>query len=94
MTGPQNAAFQADYAQCRATAEQYDQNKPQEGALAGAAVGAIAGAIDNSDDLEGAFLGGLIGGGVGALEGREEMRKSHRDMTVRCMQNKGHPVIG
>ncbi|MEP1327982.1 hypothetical protein [Pseudophaeobacter sp.] len=91
LSGPANAAYASDLAGCRQIAMQYDNELTSEGAIAGALIGAAAGATESHEDaLAGAAIGGLIGAGEGTMEKEEKQR----EMIIRCMQNRGHPVIG
>lgn len=91
LSGPVGANYDRDLVECRNIAGRYDNEKTSEGAVAGALIGAAAGAIESHEEaIAGAFVGGLIGAGEGTLE----KEKSQREMTIRCLQNKGHPVIG
>ncbi len=94
LTGPANAFYHTDLAECQAQIAQIDTHLVSRGAQTGAVIGAVAGAIDADNNLEGALVGAALGAGLGALEGEVDRQDGKRDMTVRCMQNKGHPVVG
>lgn len=92
VDGPQTAAFEADRQHCIHLASTYDDGSAKDEAIAGAVVGGLIGAVE--DDLEGAIVGAALGGALGNLEGSEELGDERRDVLIRCMQNRGHPVIG
>ncbi|MBT8152587.1 glycine zipper family protein [Epibacterium ulvae] len=94
LTGPANAFYATDLAECRTQVAKFDTKLVSKGATSGALIGAVAGAIDADDEVEGALVGAAIGAGLGALEGEVDRQDNERDMTVRCMQNKGHSVVG
>ncbi|MDE4132081.1 glycine zipper domain-containing protein [Phaeobacter sp. QD34_3] len=91
LSGPVGARFAQDEAECRSIAMRYDQNLASEGAVAGALIGAAIGAGESHED---ALAGAAIGGLIGAAEGTVDKEESQRNMVIRCMQNRGHPVIG
>ncbi len=91
LSGPVGATFSQDEAECRNIAQQYDQTLSSGGAIAGALIGAAVGAGESHEE---ALAGAAIGGLVGAAEGTLDKEESQRDMIIRCMQNRGHPVIG
>ena len=95
LDGPRNAMFGSDLQSCKQHARAYQPNARRDGALIGAASGAVFGAIDNEDD---AAEGALIGAGIGALAGisaaQDELNEEQRNVVIRCLQNRGHKVIG
>lgn len=94
VMGETNAFYDTDLATCRSTSGQYDGDLVAKGASVGALIGAVAGATEADDNVEGALVGAALGAGLGALEGEVDKQESRREMTLRCMQNKGHQVIG
>ncbi|WP_299951446.1 YMGG-like glycine zipper-containing protein [uncultured Ruegeria sp.] len=92
VDGPKTAAFAADRRHCTNLALNYDDGSAGNEALIGAAIGATFGALE--DDLEGAIVGAAIGGALGGLEGSVDLEEEQRDVLIRCMQNRGHQVIG
>ncbi|GGF53164.1 MULTISPECIES: glycine zipper domain-containing protein [Mameliella] len=95
LDGPRNAMFDTDLAQCKDAAHAYRNGAHKDGALTGAAAGALIGALDEEDDR----LGGAVGGAAfGALAGvaaaEEELSAERRNVVIRCLQGRGHRVIG
>lgn len=91
LSGPAGAHYDADLSDCRNIAMQYDNELTSQGAIAGAAVGGLIGATESRED---AIAAAAIGGLLGAAEGSIEKGENQREMMIRCMQNRGHPVIG
>lgn len=96
VDGTRNAAFETDYAHCHALARSYSDGSTKEAALAGAAVGAVAVAVDaeKEDRLGGAVAGAGLGALLGAAGAQEDLDKERRNVLIRCMQNRGHRVVG
>lgn len=90
-SGPINARYNNDLVECRQIALQYDNELTSEGAIAGALLGAAAGATESHEE---ALAGAAIGGLLGAAEGTMDKEEKQREMIIRCMQNRNHPVIG
>ena len=91
------AKYEADLADCRSFAEQrrYDNSDVRTQALVGASIGGVLGLIEGDgtefeDFAVGAAAGGAFGAGSGALETRGERKQ----IVVRCMQGRGHRVLG
>ncbi|MBO9478301.1 glycine zipper family protein [Shimia sp. R11_0] len=94
VDGTRNANFDHDYTTCHAQAASFTNGAGAETAATGALVGAAIGAIDADDELEGALAGAAIGGLVGAAENASSVEEERRNVLIRCMQNRGHDVIG
>lgn len=95
LDGTANASYNGDLAQCRAIAENYRAEDLRRGAIGGAVVGGlIGGTTSGSDKLDDALIGAAVGGLVGAAEASEELDGLRRDVIIRCMMGRGHPVIG
>ncbi|MGV6850368.1 MAG: glycine zipper family protein [Marinibacterium sp.] len=90
-------SYQSDLAQCRSLAKSQKIWNPETGTQAaiGAAIGALAGMADETgNELENAIAGGVVGGAAGAGAGALEMRHTREDILIRCLRDKGHPVVG
>jgi uncharacterized protein YcfJ len=95
VDGPRNAMFASDMGQCKAIANSYRSDARHQGAMVGAASGAVFGALDNEDDRgEGALVGAAIGALAGVSAAEDERRDEQRNVVIRCMQNRGHNVVG
>ncbi|WP_039018165.1 hypothetical protein [Halocynthiibacter namhaensis] len=95
LDGVANASYNNDLGQCRAIAANYRAEDLRRGAIGGAVIGGIVGvADDNSNDVAGALTGVAIGGLIGAAEASEELDGLRRNVIIRCMMGRGHPVIG
>ncbi|KPD12452.1 glycine zipper domain-containing protein [Phaeobacter sp. 11ANDIMAR09] len=90
-SGPVSVSYNNDLVECRQIAAQYDTEMTSEGAIAGALLGAAVGATESHED---AIAGAAVGGLLGAAEGKIEQEEKQREMIIRCMQNRDHPVIG
>ncbi|WP_299928199.1 YMGG-like glycine zipper-containing protein [uncultured Pelagimonas sp.] len=93
--GPRNAMFSQDLKGCKELAANYRPDARGNGALIGAASGAVFGALDNEDDVA---EGALVGAGVGAIAGvaaaQDDLNVEKRHVVIRCLQNRGHNVVG
>ncbi|MFD1160768.1 glycine zipper family protein [Roseovarius aestuarii] len=95
VDGTRNAGFDYDIVQCRNLAEGHTKDALKRPAITGAILGGAINAIGSGDDwAEDALIGVAAGGGVGALEGLDERDKTRRSILLRCMQGRGHRVIG
>ncbi|WP_421703950.1 glycine zipper family protein [Aliiroseovarius sp.] len=96
LDGPQAIGFQDDLATCRSLALGYDDPELNKEIAGTAAVGAVIGGLDadDGDELEGALIGAAVGGLVGAAEKNEAIKEEQREVLIRCMQGRGHRVIG
>jgi hypothetical protein len=93
LSGPAGVNFAADQAQCRQMAQNYTDERGRQGMLLGAGVGAVAAAVEE-EDLGSAIAGAAIGGLIGRAEAEAEINEDRRAVMLRCLQNKGHPVMG
>lgn len=91
LSGPAGPSYDVDLAQCQSAARQVGQGHIGKSAAAAAAGGALVGAIESSDD---ALIGGIAGAAIGAAVADVQVKQAQRDYVVRCMQDRGHPVIG
>ncbi|MDA5558420.1 glycine zipper family protein [Shimia sp. MMG029] len=94
VDGTRNANFDDDYAHCHTKAATFTDGTGTEYAATGAVVGGLIGVADADDALEGAVVGAAVGGLVGSAEAASERDHTRRDVLIRCMQNRGHDVIG
>jgi hypothetical protein len=94
VDGTRNANFNDDYADCHTMAATFKDGTGGEYAATGAVVGGLIGAADADDALEGAVVGAAVGGLVGTAEATSERDHTRRDVLIRCMQNRGHNVVG
>lgn len=92
--GTRNATFDADYASCHTQAATFQNGAGAQTTAAGAAIGATIGALDADDAWEGALAGAAVGGLIGAAENASATDTERRNVLIRCMQNRGHNVIG
>ncbi|QTD55743.1 hypothetical protein [Parasphingorhabdus cellanae] len=95
VDGYEDDVYHADLADCQALAKtkRYDNGDTKTAALAGAVVGGAVGAIED-DSVEGAIAGILLGGLIGAAGATEETRTERKNIVIRCMGGRGHPVVG
>lgn len=95
LDGPRNAMFDTDLASCKSAALNYRPDARREGALTGAAAGAVFGALDTEDDRgSGALAGAAVGAVAGIAAAEDELSDERREVVIRCLQNRGHSVIG
>ncbi|GAA6179683.1 MULTISPECIES: YMGG-like glycine zipper-containing protein [unclassified Shimia] len=94
VDGTRNAHFDGDYNACHAQAASFTNGAGMQSAAAGAAIGAAIGALEADDEWEGALAGAAIGGLVGSAENASATEDERRNVLIRCMQNRGHDVIG
>lgn len=96
VDGTRNAQFSSDLAHCKGVARDYRHPDGRQNQIAGALIGGAAGAIDaeDGDKLEGAAAGAAVGTLVGHLEAKSQLNDMQRDVVIRCMQNRGHGVVG
>ena len=95
LDGPRNAMFDTDLASCKAAALAYRPEARRDAALSGAAAGAVLGALDNEEDRgTGAVAGAAVGALAGVAAAEEELSEERREVVIRCLQNRGHSVIG
>ncbi|WP_323770022.1 YMGG-like glycine zipper-containing protein [Antarctobacter sp.] len=95
LDGPRNAMFDTDLASCKVAAANYRPDAHLDGALTGAATGAVFGALDNEDDRgTGAVAGAAVGALAGIAAAEDELSEDRREVVIRCLQNRGHRVIG
>ncbi|MGH1413222.1 MAG: YMGG-like glycine zipper-containing protein [Pelagimonas sp.] len=95
IDGPRNAMFASDLQACKHLAAKFHPDDIKNGALIGAAGGAVFGALDDDNDpTEGALVGAGVGALAGAAAARDDLRTEQRQVVIRCLQNRGHNVIG
>lgn len=96
VDGPRNAQYSADLAACQQLAQQrsYANDDVKTAAVVGGVLGAIAADVDDDKDaatpLEGLVAGAAAAGAGRALDTRDE-RKA---IIIKCMQGRGHRVVG
>ncbi|MEP2990599.1 MAG: hypothetical protein ABJN65_15165 [Parasphingorhabdus sp.] len=95
VDGYEDEVYHADLADCQALAKtkRYDNGETKTAALAGAVLGGAVGAIED-DSVEGAIAGVLLGGLIGAAGGAADTRTDRKDIVIRCMDGRGHAVVG
>lgn len=96
VDGPRTAQYKTDLNACQQLAAQrsYMNDDVKVASAVGGIIGALAGAgeedSDSGDVVAGALVGATVAGGERAWESRAE-RKS---IIMRCMQGRGHRVVG
>lgn len=93
LAGAADPGFATDQTACRQVAVNYSDERAQQGVVAGAAIGGVAAGIEE-ESLGAALVGAALGGVIGRLEAEGEIDDDRRDVMLRCLQNKGHPVLG
>ena len=96
VDGARAVGFQDDMQACRALALSYDDPELNKEIAGAAAMGAVVGGLDSDDgdELEGALVGAAIGGLFGAAEKNQVIKEEQREVLIRCMQGRGHRVVG
>ncbi len=89
IDGPKTALYENDLAECRQLSLQ--KEKTNGGAIGGAILGGLIGATESGGD---ALAGAVIGGTVGSLEDGAEANDGRDAIVMRCMQGRGHKVVG
>ncbi|MEX0284092.1 MAG: glycine zipper family protein [Paracoccaceae bacterium] len=92
VDGTRTPTFEADRQHCSKLAMSYDGKTARDEALTGAAIGGLLGLATGSTDS--ALIGAGLGGAIGGVEGNATLNDTQRDLLVRCMQNRGHNVLG
>lgn len=95
VDGYEDEIYHADLADCQALAKtkSYDNGDSRTSALAGAVVGGAAGVIEDGS-VEGAVVGVLLGALIGGATGAADTREDRKDIVIRCMDGRGHAVVG
>ena len=93
VDGHQSANYNSDLRQCQNLAENYDDGSARNGAIWSAALGGLIGGADDGDFGD-VVAGAAIGGALGGLEGSAELDVERRNVLIRCMQGRGHRVVG
>ncbi len=94
VDGEATATYAADLNACQtlATSREYVNGDVNTEALLGATVGALAGALE--DGTDGFFAGAVAGTLVGGADRVWAVRDERKAIVVRCLQNRGHNVVG
>ncbi len=95
--GQLSVAYTSDLSDCQklATSRGYINDDTKTNAMIGAGLGALAGiADDDVNDTEGALTGAVVGAIAGAGATMIETRSERSDIVVKCMQARGHSVVG
>ena len=92
VDGSRNAQYNDDFMECLHLAQNYDDGSVRTGATVGAVLSGLAGAAE--EDVEGAIVGAALGGALGTAEASSELDEERRDVLIRCMQGRGHRVVG
>lgn len=93
VDGTKNATFNSDLSACRSLAKHELANG--DAALGGAIVGAGAGAVlGGLDEDTTAGAGALVGAVTGAIAGSVENQEAQQAVVIKCMQGRGHAVVG
>lgn len=94
LDGSPSAGYSTDLKACQSLAEsrRWDNEETREDMAFGAALGAALGAIEgDAHDAIGGAVAGLIGG---AISGGFKARDDRKAIVVRCLQSRGHNVVG
>lgn len=96
VDGPRDAKFASDKSQCFQLAENYSDGSPASAAQTGALLGGIFGALDADEgEVVGTAVAGAAAGGlISSLGASGDLDVERRAVLIRCMQNRGHNVIG
>jgi len=95
--GQRSAAYSSDLQACQQLAAErgYLNDDVKTDALIGAGIGALAGLADTDvNDTEGAIAGAVVGAIAGGGARMNKTRDERRQIVVRCMQGRGHSVVG
>lgn len=96
-------AFGDDLADCQGLAQRKEyfndevKTEAAKGAVVGGALTGLVSGIDGGsvgDGIAGLIIGGLIGGAVEGGAAAWDTSYERRDIVVRCMQGRGHNVLG
>ncbi|MBP02953.1 MAG: glycine zipper family protein [Rhodospirillaceae bacterium] len=94
VDGPRDQLFTTDLQQCQALAKSQPYINPRikTDALIGGVIGGLAGIAD--DGIGGAAAGAAIGAGLGAVQSSYNELDERKNIIIRCMQGRGHNVVG
>lgn len=94
VDGEKNARFDADLQACQevATQRSYLNDDVKTNAILGAGIGALVGAAE--DGVEAALGGAVLGATAGGAGRSWETREERKAIVIKCMQQRGHPVVG
>lgn len=94
VDGSVGYGYSQDLKQCRRVAEQkrYLNSDTKLKAATGAILGGLIGAAGDGGD--GAVAGAVAGGLIGTGEGAANVHKARKQIVIRCMQGRGHAVVG
>lgn len=94
VDGPRKAMFGVDLKDCKDIAITTQKGVTAAGATIGAASGAVFGALDEDSDTDTVLVGAGIGAVAGASAAQDASRTEQRNIVIRCLQNRGHAVVG
>jgi outer membrane lipoprotein SlyB len=89
VDGPKNIVYQKDLAECRQLSLQ--KKKTNDGAIGGAVIGGLIGATESAED---AIAGAVVGGLIGTAEEGSKVSDEQDAIVFRCLQGRGHKVVG
>jgi hypothetical protein len=97
--GPRTPQLERDEVECRNIARNYDNGNAQWEAGSGAIIGGLAGALDSDPDEKGdvgagLLVGAAVGAATGAAGAKIDNLDDRRVVLIRCMQGRGHSVLG
>jgi len=95
VDGSHNAYYETDVKACQQLAEQrsYTNDDVKVNATIGGAIGGLMGAIDDGG-LGGALAGAAVGAAIGGGERAWETRDERKAIIIKCMEHRGHRVVG
>ncbi|MGB0506708.1 MAG: glycine zipper family protein [Pikeienuella sp.] len=103
LVDQKSPAFGDDLAACQSLAQRKEyfndevKSEAAKGAVVGGALTGLIAGIDGGsveDGIAGLLIGGLIGGAVEGGAAAWDTSYERRDIVVRCMQGRGHNVLG
>ncbi len=93
LDGPPNLVYASDLHDCRNLAR--GQRQFSREAVGAAVAGGVFGGVMGSDEDDLTIAGGAIAGALfGLFGGVIEANQQRKSIVVRCMEGRGHPVVG
>lgn len=94
IDGERTASYQVDLQSCQSLAatRDFDNGDVRTDALLGATFGALVGALE--EGTEGLVAGAVAGSVIGGAERAWDVRDERKAIVVKCLENRGHNVVG